>query len=134
MNPNLYGLLTRTDAIMAGANGWHADPDLLSPNGFYRGTLHVGVDLGTAYTVLVVLDENYQPIAGEYKFAQVTRDGLVVDFVGAVDLLRGMKKSIETKLGFTLTSAACLIRLACRRRKSARRPMFCMAQVSNVLV
>ena len=106
MNPNLYGLLTRTDAIMSGANGWHPDPDLLSPNGFYRGTIHVGVDLGTAYTVLVVLDENYQPIAGEYKFAQVTRDGLVVDFVGAVDLLRKMKARVEQKLGFTLTSAA----------------------------
>ena len=109
MNPNLYGLLTRTDAIMAGgayANGWHPDPDLLSPNGFYRGTIHVGVDLGTAYTVLIVLDENYQPIAGEYKFSQVTRDGLVVDFVGAVDLLRKMKARVEQKLGFTLTSAA----------------------------
>ena len=91
---------------MAGANGWHPDPDLLSPNGFYRGTIHVGVDLGTAYTVLVVLDENYRPIAGEYKFAQVTRDGLVVDFVGAVDLLRKMKMRVEQKLGFTLTSAA----------------------------
>lgn len=109
MNPNLYGLLTRTDTIMVGgayANGWHPDPDLLSPNGFYRGTIHVGVDLGTAYTVLVVLDENYQPIAGEYKFAQVTRDGLVVDFGGAVDLLRKMKTRVEQKLGFTLTSAA----------------------------
>jgi ethanolamine utilization protein EutJ len=106
MNPNLSDLLTRTDAIMAGANGWHADPDLLSPNGMYRGTLHVGVDLGTAYTVLTVLDENYQPIAGEYQFAQVTRDGLVVDFVGAVDLLRKMKARVEQKLGFELTSAA----------------------------
>lgn len=106
MNPNLSDLLTRTDAIMAGANGWHPDPDLLSPNGTYRGKLHVGVDLGTAYTVLTVLDENYQPIAGEYKFAQVTRDGLVVDFVGAVDLLRKMKARVEQKLGFELTSAA----------------------------
>jgi ethanolamine utilization protein EutJ len=106
MNPNLSDLLARTDAIMAGANGWHPDPDLLSANGMYRGTLHVGVDLGTAYTVLTVLDENYQPIAGEYQFAQVTRDGLVVDFVGAVDLLRKMKARVEQKLGFELTSAA----------------------------
>jgi len=106
MNPNLSDLLIRTDAVMAGANGWHPDPDLLSPNGFYRGTIHIGVDLGTAYTVLMVLDENYQPIAGEYKFAQVVRDGLVVDFVGAVDLLRKMKARVEEKLGFTLTSAA----------------------------
>ena len=106
MNPNLFELLTRTDEIMAGGNGWHPDPDLLLPNGVYRGTVHVGVDLGTAYTVLVVLDENYKPIAGEYQFAQVTRDGLVVDFVGAVDLLRKMKDRVEKKLGFTLTSAA----------------------------
>ena len=106
MNPNLSNLLTRTDQIMAGANGWHPDPELLLPNGTYRGVVHVGVDLGTAYTVLMVLDENFQPIAGEYQFAQVTRDGLVVDFVGAVDLLRTMKAKAEKKLGFTLTSAA----------------------------
>lgn len=106
MNQELASLLTRTDQIMAGANGWHPDPDLLLPNGVYRGTVHVGVDLGTAYTVLVVLDEHHQPIAGEYQFAQVTRDGLVVDFVGAVDLLRKMKANVERKLGFTLTSAA----------------------------
>ena len=106
MNPNLFELLTRTDEIMAGGNGWHPDPDLLLPNGVYRGTVHVGVDLGTAYTVLVVLDENYKPIAGEYQFAQVTRDGLVVDFVGAVDLLRKMKDRVEKKLVFMLTSAA----------------------------
>lgn len=106
MNPNLSKLLTRTDEIMAGGNGWHPDPDLLLPNGVYRGTVHVGVDLGTAYTVLVVLDENNTPIAGEYQFAQVTRDGLVVDFVGAVDLLRKMKARVEKKLGFELMSAA----------------------------
>jgi ethanolamine utilization protein EutJ len=102
MNPNLDSLLTRTDAIMAGQNGWHDAAQLAN----VRNKVHVGVDLGTAYTVLVVLDENYQPIAGEYRFAQVTRDGLVVDFVGAVDLLRGMKARVEQKLGFELTSAA----------------------------
>jgi ethanolamine utilization protein EutJ len=79
---------------------------LILPSGVYQGRVHVGVDLGTAYTVLVVLDENYQPIAGEYQFAEVTRDGLVVDFIGAVDLLRGMKSRVEQKLGFKLTSAA----------------------------
>ncbi|MBI2757105.1 MAG: ethanolamine utilization protein EutJ [Chloroflexi bacterium] len=91
---------------MAGANGWHPDPDLLYPSGIYRGKIHVGVDLGTAYTVLVVLNENFTPIAGEYQFAQVTRDGLVVDFVGAVDLLKKMKARVEEKLGFKLASAA----------------------------
>jgi ethanolamine utilization protein EutJ len=101
MNPNLAELLTQTDHVMNSADGWRAEPHPISPS-----SVHVGVDLGTAYTVLVVLDEHYKPIAGEYQFAQVTRDGLVVDFVGAVDLLRAMKSRVEKKLGFELTSGA----------------------------
>lgn len=66
----------------------------------------MGVDLGTAYLVLVVLDEDGQPIAGEYQFAQVVRDGLVVDFIGAVDLLGEMKARVERRLGRDLTHAA----------------------------
>ena len=97
MNPNLSTLLTQTDQIMSVNNGHAVN---------YRGPVHVGVDLGTAYTVLIVLDENFKPIAGEYEFAQIVRDGLVVDFIGAVDLLRDMKSKVEDKLGFKLTSAA----------------------------
>lgn len=85
---------------MSSADGWRVDSNSILPSG-----VHVGVDLGTAYTVLIVLDEQYKPIAGEYQFAEVTRDGLVVDFIGAVDLLRGMKSRVEKKLGFELTSA-----------------------------
>jgi len=66
----------------------------------------VGVDLGTAYLVLVVLDQSRQPVAGEYQFAQVARDGLVVDFVGAVDLLTAMKRRVEQRLGRELSHAA----------------------------
>lgn len=72
----------------------------------YRGAVHVGVDLGTAYTVLLVLDENGTPLAGDYRFANVVRDGLVVDFIGAIDLLREMKRGVEARLGFALTHAA----------------------------
>jgi len=71
-----------------------------------KGPLQVGVDLGTAYLVLVVLDQSGQPISGEYQFAQVARDGLVVDFVGAVDLLTKMKRRVETRIGQKLTHAA----------------------------
>src|SRR4030095_10839210 len=101
MNPNLSDLLTQTDRVMNSADSWRVEPNSVSPS-----NIHVGVDLGTAYTVLVVLDEHYKPIAGEYQFAQVTRDGLVVDFVGAVDLLRAMKSRVEQRLGFELTSGA----------------------------
>src|SRR5919108_86384 len=103
MNPHLSELLSQTDRVMAGSNNWRVNSE---PKGLSNNTLHVGVDLGTAYTVLVVLDENYRPIAGTYQFAQIVRDGLVVDFVGAVDLLCKMKSQVEEKLGFTLTSAA----------------------------
>ena len=103
MNPNLNDLLTQTDRVMSGQSSWRADPDAARS---YSKSVHVGVDLGTAYTVLVVLDENYHPIAGTYQFAQIVRDGLVVDFVGAVDLLRRMKAQVEEKLGFQLDSAA----------------------------
>ena len=64
------------------------------------------MDLGTAYLVLVVLDQNRQPVAGEYEFAQVARDGLVVDFIGAVDLLTAMKHRVEQRLGRELTHAS----------------------------
>jgi ethanolamine utilization protein EutJ len=101
MNPNLDELLKQTDRIMNAADSSSGDPDSVRPP-----KVHVGVDLGTAYTVLVVLDELYKPIAGEYQFAQVTRDGLVVDFIGAVDLLKAMKSRVEKKLGFELTSGA----------------------------
>jgi len=70
------------------------------------GPLHVGVDLGTAYTVLAVLDQDCTPVVGEYQFAQVVRDGLVVDFIGAVDLLTAMKKRVDKALGRELTHAA----------------------------
>ena len=101
MNPHLSELLAQTDRVMNSADNGRVDPNSFSPS-----RVHVGVDLGTAYTVLVVLDELYKPIAGEYQFAQVTRDGLVVDFIGAVDLLRAMKSRVEKKLGFELTTGA----------------------------
>lgn len=85
---------------------WVGDPE---PPPFAQppeGELRVGADLGTAYLVLIVLDESGQPIAGEYQFAQVVRDGLVVDYVGAVDRLTAMKTRIEKRIGRELTHAA----------------------------
>ncbi len=67
--------------------------------------IRVGVDLGTAYLVIVVLDEDGTPLAGEWQFAQVVRDGLVVDFIGATDLLRGMKARVENRLGRSIEHA-----------------------------
>ena len=50
--------------------------------------LKTGLDLGTAYIVLVVLDENNQPVACEKRAASVLRDGVVVDYSGACRIVR----------------------------------------------
>lgn len=96
MNPELNKTLVQAHKIF---NHAPAYPD-------YRGPVHVGVDLGTAYTVVVVLDEQYRPLAGRYQFAEIVRDGLVVDFIGAIHLLRKLKAELEADLGFPLTQAA----------------------------
>ena len=85
---------------------WVPDPEPAPLDIIPEEPLLVGVDLGTAYLVLVVLDQDKQPLAGEYQFAQVVRDGLVVDFLGAVDLLIEMKQRVEKRLGRQLTHAA----------------------------
>jgi ethanolamine utilization protein EutJ len=85
---------------------WVPDPEPPPLAEIPPDPLHVGVDLGTAYLVLAVLDQDKQPLAGEYQFAQVVRDGLVVDYLGAIDLLVEMKQRVEKRLGRELTHAA----------------------------
>lgn len=70
---------------------------------------YTGVDLGTACVVLAVLDENKNPVAGAYRYADVVRDGMVVDYIGAIHIVRQMKQEIEEKLGTELIYAAAAI-------------------------
>jgi len=100
--PEIVQTLARAEQVIH----WLSDPAPTRLASAPEGILHVGVDLGTAYLMLVVLDEADQPLAGEYQFAQVVRDGLVVDFIGAVDRLREMKERVERRLGRQLTHAA----------------------------
>lgn len=95
MNPQLAALLAAADAALVRP----------SVNG-YRGPVRVGVDLGTAYAVMFVLDAEGDPLLGTYEFAEVVRDGLVVDFVGAIALVRAMKAGLEDRLGREITTAA----------------------------
>ncbi|KJS86615.1 MAG: ethanolamine utilization protein EutJ [Peptococcaceae bacterium BICA1-8] len=67
--------------------------------------LFVGVDLGTAYIVLAIVDEEGNPVAGAMRFAQVVKDGLVVDYIGAIDIVKTLKKEIEGKIGVELEFA-----------------------------
>ncbi|WP_346916031.1 ethanolamine utilization protein EutJ [Clostridium sp.] len=70
---------------------------------------YTGVDLGTACVVLAVLDENYKPVAGAYRYADVVRDGMVVDYIGAIRIVRELKQEIEEKLNTELLYAAAAI-------------------------
>ena len=67
---------------------------------------YTGVDLGTACVVIAVLDENKRPVAGAYRYADVVRDGMVVDYIGAVQIVRELKEEIEEKLDTELIYAA----------------------------
>ena len=68
--------------------------------------LKVGLDLGTAYIVLVVLDEEDNPIACEKQAASVLKDGVVVDYVGALQIVRTLKEKLEARLGTELQYCA----------------------------
>lgn len=70
---------------------------------------YTGVDLGTACVVLAVLDENYKPVAGAYRYVDVVRDGMVVDYIGAIKVVRELKAELEEKLGAELIYAAAAI-------------------------
>ena len=70
---------------------------------------YTGVDLGTAYIVLAVLDENYRPVAGAYRFASVVKDGMVVDYIGAIRIVKELKQELEQKLGTELIYAAAAL-------------------------
>ena len=70
---------------------------------------YTGVDLGTACVVLAVLDENKRPVAGAYRYADVVKDGMVVDYIGAIRIVRELKIEIEEKLGEELLYAAAAI-------------------------
>ncbi|MFR3729631.1 ethanolamine utilization protein EutJ [Lacrimispora sp.] len=70
---------------------------------------YTGVDLGTACVVLAVLDENYKPVAGAYRYADVVRDGMVVDYIGAIRIVRELKAELEEKLDTELIYAAAAI-------------------------
>lgn len=68
--------------------------------------LKVGVDLGTAYIVVVVLDENDNPVACEKQAAGVLRDGVVVDYPGASRIVTALKSKLDSRLGRSLEECA----------------------------
>ena len=70
------------------------------------GRLKCGLDLGTAYIVLVALDADDNPVACETRFASVIKDGLVVDYFGTLEIVKSLKEKIENGIGRELLHAA----------------------------
>jgi ethanolamine utilization protein EutJ len=71
--------------------------------------LKVGVDLGTSNIVVTVLDNNDEPVAFALRSARVVRDGIVVNFMEATNILKELKAELEKRLGITLEESATAI-------------------------
>lgn len=92
-------------ALMKSANG-----ALRHPARIDAGTpIRVGVDLGTAFTVIMVTDDAGKPLAAAHAFADVVRDGVVWDFAGAQAVVRDLKDRLESATGRELLHAAVTI-------------------------
>ncbi len=70
---------------------------------FDKSEFYVGVDLGTANIVITIVDKNGKPIAGATQRSRVVKDGIVVDFIGAINIVRKLKNDLEEKLGIEIT-------------------------------
>lgn len=64
-----------------------------------EGPLRLGVDLGTGNIVLSVVDAANTPIGGAWLRSTVVRDGVVVDWLGAVDAVRTLNDDLTRRLG-----------------------------------
>lgn len=70
---------------------------------------YTGVDLGTAFVVMAVLDAHKMPVAGACRYAEIVRDGMVVDYIGALRIVQEMKAELEARLETELLYAAAAI-------------------------
>lgn len=71
-----------------------------------KAELFAGVDLGTAYIVTAVVDSAGKPVAGAVTRSRSSiRDGLVLDYVGAINILRE-QVTLLRKAGFPIRIAA----------------------------
>ncbi len=70
---------------------------------FDKNKFYVGVDLGTANIVITILDKDGKPVAGATQRSRVVRDGIVVDFMEAIEIVRKLKENLEKKLGIEIT-------------------------------
>lgn len=68
--------------------------------------LYLGIDLGTSDVVSMAVDADGVPLAVCLEWADVVRDGVVLAFFEAVQIVRAQVAAIEAKLGRRFTHAA----------------------------
>ena len=68
-----------------------------------------GVDLGTASIILVALTEDDRPVAAEMQECQVARDGLVVDYFGAIQIVKSLTERLRERLKTPVEYAAIAV-------------------------
>lgn len=122
--------LNRIDSYMAIVE--KSEHQVFPPKG---KKLKVGLDLGTAYIVLVVLDEDDNPVACEKQAAQVLRDGVVVDYSGTLQIVKTLKARLEKRLDMELVN--CAIAMPAGTESSARTHQYVAEgagfEVTNIL-
>lgn len=94
--------------------------------------LKVGLDLGTCFTVLVVLDSEDQPLACEIERSNALKDGVVVDYLKACQTVKKLKEQAEDKLGVELTE--CVIAMPPGTERSDSRTHSYVASSSGLEV
>ncbi|MCL2736964.1 MAG: ethanolamine utilization protein EutJ [Propionibacteriaceae bacterium] len=72
-------------------------------------SLKCGVDLGTASIVEVVLTGDGRPVACEIQPCQIARDGLVVDYFGAIQIVKRLTDSLRRRLDRPIEQAAIAV-------------------------
>ena len=70
---------------------------------------YLGVDIGTANVASVVLDRGGMPVDGEIVRANVVREGMVVDYFTAVQLVQRQVEALRLRLGADLLLAASAV-------------------------
>ena len=71
----------------------------------HHGAFKVGIDLGTADIQTIVLDAQNKPLACYMDWADVVRDGVVVDYQGACRIVKDQLRRASERLGITIEQA-----------------------------
>ncbi len=68
--------------------------------------LYAGVDIGTFKTIIIIIDEKGVPRAANMQRAQVVQSGLIMDYMGAVKIVKKLFAQITENCPLPITKGA----------------------------